>query len=84
MNFRGDNIWTWHWTLTTIKERVLLDPVHEKKANNSEERNDWLKRNKETHENEVVNEINILESYLKLHLLAFLVEFELTKLESSF
>ena len=60
MDFGGDDVWTWNWALATVEERVFFYPVHEEETDDGEEGNDWLKRNKETDENEVVNQVDVL------------------------
>ena len=70
--------------MASTENRVFFEPIHQKVPNEAKAGDDRLKGHKETNEDKVVNEIDILKSYLELHFFADLVEVCLIEVQSPF
>ena len=80
----GDHIWPGDRALATAVEGVLLDPVHAEVGHDGEEDDDGLQGDEEAGEDEVVDEVDVLQADLELHLLTDLVQLELVEVEPPF
>lgn len=63
---RINDLCTGDWTLASIKERVFLNPEHEKQSTDSENGYDRLKRDKEASKDEQIYDIDVLIPNLEL------------------
>jgi hypothetical protein len=84
IEFRGDIVWSRDRSLASTENRVFLEPIHQQVPNKTKAGNDRLKGDKEADKDEVVDEIDILKSYLELHFFADLIEVCLIEVQSPF
>lgn len=67
-----------------MKQRIFLGPVVDKKPNDTEGNDDWLKGHEEASPQIKRNNVNVLVATLKKHVFIDLVEFDLSETELLF
>ena len=70
--------------MASSEQCKFLDPIHHEKSKYCKDWDDGLEGGEKANKEEVMNEIDILKAYLKLHFLTDLVKLVLIEEESSF